>query len=242
MTKHTYPNDPLGQALYDYYFKREKEGRIKTISELGGKDFMPASMFFRTYEEMPELEKIALKKCYGSVLDIGAGAGCHALWLQRNGHPVTAIDTSPGAVDVMKEQGVSDARQISFYEFTDKPYDTVFMMMNGIGFAGDLQGLERFFNHVRTLIHEESVILLDSTDISYLFSERNQTVEIDLSSAYYGVFDFVMEYKNIRSQQFYWLYIDFASLEVFADDFGFEAIKLHEDDRYQYLAKLKRKK
>ncbi|MCF8308126.1 MAG: class I SAM-dependent methyltransferase [Bacteroidales bacterium] len=242
MKKHSYPNDPLGRALYDYYFDREKEGRIKTISELGGIDYMPASMFFRTYGRMPELEKIALKYCRGSVLDVGAGAGCHALWLQHNGHTVTAIDTSPGAVDIMKEQGVSDARQVSFYEFTDKPYDTIFMMMNGIGFTGDLQGLEKFFSHVKTLIHKDSVILLDSTDISYLFSERNQTVEIDLSSPYYGVFDFVMEYKNIRSEKFYWLYIDFISLEVLANDFGFEAVKLYEDDHYQYLAELKQKK
>lgn len=242
MRKHSYSKDPLGLAFYDYYFNFENDAKIKTISELGGNDYIPVSMFFRTYREMSRLEKVALKHCRTSVLDIGAGAGCHALWLQQNHYPVTAIDVSPGAVDIMKKQGLQDVREISFYDLeTEQPYDTIFMMMNGIGFTGDLEGLEQFFKHVKTMMHKESVILLDSTDISYLFSKRNKTVEIDLSSSYYGVFDFMMEYKKVKSDKFYWLYIDFASLEAIAEDYGFSAVKLHEDSNYQYLAELKLK-
>lgn len=241
MRKQAFQNDPLGCAFNDYYFKFKNDATIKTISELGGNDTMPVNMFFRTYREMSQLEKIALKRSKGWVLDVGAGAGSHALWLQQNNYPVTAIDISPGAVKIMKERGIKDAREISFYFLEEKPYDTVFMMMNGIGFTGSPEGLDEFFEHVKTLIHEDSVILLDSTDVSTLFSQRNSSAKIEANEPYYGVFDFVMRYKNVKSRKFYWIYLDFLSLEEFAKQHGFSAVKLYQDKNYQYLAELKLK-
>jgi len=241
MRKQAFQNDPLGYAFNDYYFNFKNDATIRTISELGGNDTMPVSIFFRTYREMSQLEKTALKRCRGRVLDVGAGAGCHALWLQQNNHPVTAIDISPGAVEIMKKQGVKDAREISFYFLEEKPYDTIFMMMNGIGFTGSPEGLDKFFEHVKTLIHEDSVIFLDSTDVSTLFSKRSSSAKIEANEPYYGVFDFIMRYKNVKSRKFYWIYLDFLSLEEFAKQHGFNAVKLYQDKNYQYLAELKLK-
>lgn len=241
MRKLAFPDDPLGYAFSDYYYKFANDATIKTISQLGGNDSMPVRIFFRTYREMSQLEKTALNRCKGSVLDVGAGAGCHALWLQENRHPVTAIDISAGAVDIMKRRGVKDAREVSFYFLEEKPYDTIFMMMNGIGFTGSPEGLHEFFEHVKTLIHNETVILLDSTDVSTLFSQRNSSAQIEANEPYYGVFDFIMRYKNVKSKKFYWMYLDFLSLEEFAKQHGFSAVKLHQDKNYQYLAELKLK-
>lgn len=241
MKQPAFKKDPLGAAFYDYYFNHQYHAKVKTISDHGGMDSMPVSMFFRTYREMGKLEQKALKACKGSVLDIGAGAGCHALWLQENNHPVTAIDVSRGAVSVMKERGIKDAREISFFKLNEKPYDTVFMMMNGIGFTGDPEGLEKFFEHVKTLMQDDSKIILDSTDVSYLYSEHGPNLEIDLTSSYYGVFDFMMEYNGIFSDPFYWMYIDYASLAALAEENGFKVEKIYQDESFRYLARLRMK-
>lgn len=46
------------------------------------------------------LDQAAFEWVRGRVLDVGVGAGRHALALQEKGHDVVGIDVSPGAVEV----------------------------------------------------------------------------------------------------------------------------------------------
>ncbi|MEY4992230.1 MAG: hypothetical protein RI948_1109, partial [Bacteroidota bacterium] len=120
----TTPGDPIGHAIQDYA-KFKKPFDIIVSSDLCDDDIIPIEVIFRKEDEMPELEQRALDQCKGSVLDIGAGAGVHALALQDRGHQVSAIDLSAGAVAYMKENGL-DAKQLDFYALQNKTqYNTI---------------------------------------------------------------------------------------------------------------------
>ncbi len=102
-------NDPIGQAIFDFYHSG-KAGLILVDSNYTEGEEMDPALFFRTLQEMPAIEVAALAQCKGSVLDIGAGAGCHALELQNRGFRVVAVEKSDLACQVMKAQGSQGGR------------------------------------------------------------------------------------------------------------------------------------
>ena len=68
-------------------------------------------------------------------------------------------------VDILKERGVRDARQATWMDLLDEPFDTVLMMMNGLGLSETLAGLRRFFRRARRLVRPDGQVLADSTDV-----------------------------------------------------------------------------
>ena len=107
-------NDPMGAAIRDYQNKG-KASRLRVLSSMFDEDEMPVAHLFRTFSQMPRLEQKALSMAKGRVLDIGAGAGCHALALQEHGLEVKAIDISPLSCEVMKERGVKNAECVNLF-------------------------------------------------------------------------------------------------------------------------------
>jgi SAM-dependent methyltransferase len=131
---------------------------------------MPIKTYFRTAEQMPELEWIALQHCRGRILDIGAGAGSHALALQQLGQDVTALEISPLSAAVIKTRGVHKVLCKDFFALAHtRRYDTLLLLMNGIGIAGNLIGLRAFLRQARALSRPGATLLFDSSDISYLY-------------------------------------------------------------------------
>lgn len=229
--------DPMGAAIYDFH----KTGNADTLivrSSMFEDDEIPVEDLFRSFEGMPSLEQYALELAEGRILDVGAGSGCHSLALQKMGKTAFAIDISPLSVMVMKERGV-DARQINLYDpaFTDK-FDTVLMLMNGTGIIGCLENMPVFFDRMRELLTPGGSLLIDSSDLRYLFEEEDGSLMIDLADDYYGQLDYQMVYKNVEGEPFDWLYVDFDTLAYYAEESGFKAELLAEGDHYDYLARL----
>ena len=229
--------DPMGAAIYDFH----KTGNADTLivrSSMFEDDEIPVEDLFRSFEGMPSLEQYALELAEGRILDVGAGSGCHSLALQKMGKTAFAIDISPLSVMVMKERGV-DARQVNLYDpaFTDK-FDTVLMLMNGTGIIGCLENMPVFFDRMRELLTPEGSLLIDSSDLRYLFEEEDGSLMIDLADDYYGQLDYQMVYKNVEGEPFDWLYVDFDTLAYYAEESGFKAELLAEGDHYDYLARL----
>ena len=229
------PGDPIGSAIMDYAASK-KPADIIVSSDICEDDIIPVEVLFRSLEEMPELEQLALDKCKGKVLDAGAGAGIHALELMDRGHEVKAIDISKGAVTYMKKQGI-DAEQISFLNLKNEKYDTILMLMNGIGIAGKLANLERTLKHAKSLLKPGGKILCDSSDIKYLYEDEDGALWVDLNSEYYGNFRFQMKYKKEKGQWFDWLYVDFDNLFQAAQKVGLKASKIY-DENDNYLAEI----
>jgi len=182
--------DVLGQAMADYYQTlidgTTFTGRlwVHDGSKHGRKARMPVEVYFRNSDDMPELEWIALQQCRGRILDIGAGAGSHALALQQLGQDVTALEISPLAAEVMSGRGVRQIICADFFSLAvdaGSVYDTLLLMMNGIGLSGTLDGLRVFLRKARLLMRPGGQLVFDSTDVAYLYDGRPPT-----TLPYYG--------------------------------------------------------
>lgn len=235
-------HDPMGAAIADFY-KNGVAGRLRVFSSLFDEDEIPVEHLFREEDGMGSLELKALELSKGRILDVGAGAGCHALALQDRGLGVTAIDVSPLSVEVMTKSGVEDARLVNFYDEValSEKFDTILMLMNGSGIIGKVANVLQFFARIDQLLAESGQVLMDSSDLIYLFEDEDGGVDIDLAGDYYGEVDFMMQYKNIKGETFDWLYIDFATLAFHAAENGFEAELVMQGEHYDYLARLTRK-
>lgn len=231
--------DILGKAVLDYQIGHYSED-IKTYSSLEEEDIIPVPYLFRDYKTMPELERKALKRCRGNILDIGCGAGSHSLYLQNKGLNVTALDNSPGAVETCKQRGIDQVVLADVLDLEDQRYDTLLMLMNGIGIVGRLNRIDAFLGHLKTLLKPNGQILLDSSDIIYMFDEdEDGGYWIPDGQEYYGEVSFVMEYKGQKSEPIPWLYIDYNTLQRAANANNLSCELVYEGEHYDYLAKLK---
>ena len=231
--------DPMGTAIADY-FNHHKADKLRVFSSQFEEDEIPVDQLFRPYDKMPELEQIALQMAEGNILDVGAGSGCHALALQEMRKKVCAIDISPLSVEVMRKRGIKNVRQMNLFDphFLET-FDTIIMLMNGSGIIGKLENMAAFFQKMKQLLRPGGCILMDSSDLRYLFEDEDGSFLIDLAGDYYGEIDFRMQYKNIKGDSFDWLYVDFQTLSLYAAGNGFEAELIKEGEHYDYLTRLR---
>ena len=231
-------NDPMGAAIRDYQNKG-KASRLRVLSSMFDEDEMPVAHLFRTFNQMPRLEQKALSMAKGRVLDIGAGAGCHALALQERGLEVKAIDISPLSCEVMKERGVKDAECVNLFNpQLQGKYDTLLLLMNGTGIAGKLNRLSMLLNRLKELLAEGGQILIDSSDLKYIYENEDGSMDIDLNAPYYGEVDYQMQYKNVKGEPFDWLYTDPMLLVSISKQCGLNCEIVEEGENYDFLARL----
>ena len=231
-------NDPMGAAIRDYKNKG-KASRLRVLSSMFDEDEMPVVHLFRTFNQMPRLEQKALSMAKGRVLDIGAGAGCHALALQERGLEVKAIDISPLSCEVMKERGVKDAECVNLFNpQLQGKYDTLLLLMNGTGIAGKLNRLSMLLNRLKELLAEGGQILIDSSDLKYIYENEDGSMDIDLNAPYYGEVDYQMQYKNVKGEPFDWLYTDPMLLASISKQCGLNCEIVEEGENYDFLARL----
>lgn len=233
--------DVFGKALQDYHQGKYTED-ITTYSSLDEKDSIPLPYLFRDYDQMPILEQKALALAKGRVLDIGCCAGVHSLYLQKRGMDVTGLDSSAGAIAVSKERGLKSTINSSIEDFKGDTFDTLLLLMNGIGLAGNLNNLSSFLQHLASLLRPNGQILLDSSDIIYMFDQdEDGGYWIPDSGKYYGEVTFTLEYKKQKSVPFEWLYLDFNTLSNACLNNGLVCELVSSGEHYDYLARLTKK-
>jgi SAM-dependent methyltransferase len=231
--------DPIGRAIADY-FKTQKASKLRVFSPMFEEDEIPLTTLFRNYESMPEIERKALDLTKGRVLDVGAGAGCHSLVLQEKGMDVTAIDISPLSVETLKERGVKKVFEQDFFTLEGQ-YDTILMLMNGIGIVGTLERLPEFFKQLDKILAPGGQVLCDSSDISYVFEDEEGMIDIPNEMTYYGEHSFQIKYKDTIGEPFNWLYIDADTLKEKAGRSGYAVQVVAEGEHFDYLARITRK-
>lgn len=224
--------DVFGSALTDQFLNGEAE-TLWLHNSYDEPEEMPLDIFFRTPEEMPELELLALSLCKGKILDIGAGAGSHALLLQQQLQDVTAMDISPAAVKIMQQRGVKKVLLADVNEYSSERYDTLLMLMNGIGLTASLEGFKSFLNHAGSLLNDNGKLIFDSSDIAYLYEGTDRPL-----SKYYGEVSYQYEYKGHKSDWFDWLYLDQKTLTKTATACGWQCEVIFDDGEDQFLARL----
>lgn len=228
----------MGAAIRDY-FRQGKSAQLKVLSSLFDDDEMPVAHLFRSYDEMPPLEQRALNEARGKVLDVGAGAGCHALALRERGLDVTAVDISPLSCETMKERGIANVECVNiFNQRFQERFDTLLLLMNGTGIAGKLSRLPQLLSRLKQLMNPGAQILIDSSDLRYVYEDENGVLDVDLDGAYYGEVDYQMTYRNIIGKSFDWLYADSVVLAECCRQCGLKCEILAQGNHYDYLARI----
>ena len=222
-----------GQAILDYH-QGDRQFKLFINNTYGEPEEMPVEVYFRSIDDFSEIETKALSLCYGKILDIGAAAGSHVLALQNEGQEAYALELSPGCVEVMKARGISNVIFEDYKKHAGK-YDTLLLLMNGIGIANTLNEIPEFIKICKGLLNQGGQIILDSSDIKYLYEEDP---DMEVPYPYYGDIRYQYEYKGQVGEWFDWVYADQEMLTQIVEDAGLKIEIIVEDEFDQFLARI----
>lgn len=228
--------DLFGNALLDYLNGHYTED-ILTETNISETDSLPIPYLFRNFSEMPQLEQKALNLCKGFILDVGCGSGSHSLYLQKKGFQVKAIDISIGAVKVAKQRGVNNAQVLALLDETHT-FDTILILMNGTGIFQELKQVSKYILHLKTLLKPNGQILIDSSDIKYMYEDNDGGYWMDMNASYYGELDYFLSYKGEKETPIKWLYLDFETLKLACEAADLKCELVLEGNHFDYLARL----
>jgi len=230
--------DLFGKAILDFQTNTTPEDLI-TETSISEADEMSVAYLFRSYNEMPKLEQKALQLAKGKVLDVGCGAGSHSLTLQNERNlDVTAIDISPNAIEACMLRGLKNAKVQDIMTLENEKFDTILLLMNGTGIFGTIKETPRFLQKLKNLLKPGGQILIDSSDIIYMFDDDEDGGKWIPSNGYYGELTFTVSYKNETEDTFPWLYLDYNTLQNAALENGLQCELILEGEHFDYLAKL----
>ncbi len=229
--------DLMGQAIWDFYHQNSPEN-IQTETSISELDELPVSHLFREFEQMNTLEKKALELAKGKVLDVGSGAGSHSLYIQNERNlEVTAMDISPKAIEICQKRGIKNTVCDNLLDFNpDEKFDTILLLMNGTGIFETIDKLDLYLEKLHSLLNPNGQILIDGTDILYMYEEEDGGYSIPVEH-YYGELDYIVHYKGESENPIKWLYLDFENLKESALQNGFK-VELILEDGDSYLAVL----
>lgn len=231
--------DLFGKAIFDFYTNNSPEDII-TETSISEEDEMSVEYLFRTYKDMPKIEQKALQLAKGKILDVGCGAGSHALSLQNERNlDVTAIDISEKAIETCLLRGIKNAKIENILNFEGEKFDTILLLMNGTGIFGKLKNCNQYLTKLKSLLNPGGQILIDSSDIIYMFDEDEDGGKwIPSENDYYGELTFNICYKNEKEEPFDWLYLDYNTLQNAAIANNLNCELILEGEHYDYLARL----
>ena len=232
--------DTYSQALQNYHEGKEPDS-YEIVRDDGYSSIVPISIFFDD-THFSKIELLALDSCRGKVLDVGAGAGRHTLELQRRKIDVTAIDISQNAVTIMKNRGVKNLIHSDILDLTDIKFDTLLMLMNGIGMVGNSANLEMFLIKAKQILNKKGIIVFDSVDVSKTKNPKhvNYRKKNLQDSKLPGQQKLRIKYAGVTGDWFNWLHISFNELSECIQDNGFSAELIQTEKNGQYVAKLQK--
>lgn len=232
--------DLFGKAILDFQTNNSPENII-TETSISEEDEMSVAYLFRTFSEMPQLEQKALELCFGKVLDVGCGAGSHSLYLEKNLNlDVLSIDISANATEACRLRGLKNVKLVSILEMDSKndKFDTILLLMNGTGIFGTLSETDKYLQKLKSLLKPNGQILIDSSDLIYMYDQNEDESYFVPSDNYYGELSFTIKYKGEIEDTFPWLYLDYNTLQNAAKANGLQCEFIQNGQHFDYLAKL----
>jgi len=231
--------DLFGKAILDFQTNNSPEN-LTTETTISEEDEMSISYLFRNFEAMPLIEQTALELAKGKMLDVGCGAGSHSLYLQNQRNlDVTAIDISKNAIEACQLRGLASAKVTNILDLdSNEKFDTILLLMNGTGIFGKLKETAKYLQKLKSLLLPNGQILIDSSDIIYMFDEDEDGAYIIPANGYYGELEFSLSYKGEKEDPFPWLYLDYNTLQNAAFANGLQCELILEGEHYDYLARL----
>ena len=229
--------DLFGKAILDFQTNNSPEDLV-TETNISEADEMSVEYLFRSFNEMPKLEKKALQLSKGKILDVGCGAGSHALYLQGKGFEVSAIDISANAIKACELRGLKNTKVLNVLDLENEKFDTILLLMNGTGIFGTLSETSKYLQKLKSLLNPNGQILIDSSDIIYMFDADEDGSYLVPADGYYGELTFTISYKNETEDSFPWLYLDYNTFQNAVHANGLQCELVLEGKHFDYLAKL----
>jgi SAM-dependent methyltransferase len=229
--------DLFGKAILDYQTNNSPEN-LTTETSISEADEMPVEYLFRSFSEMPLIEQTALELAKGKILDIGCGAGSHSLYLQNKEYDVKAIDISANAIQACILRGLKNAHVQDLLAPENETFDTILLLMNGTGIFRTLDELPNYLQKLKSLLQPGGQILIDSSDLIYMYDENEDGSYSIPAEGYYGELTFTVSYKGQTDEPFPWLYLDYNTLQRAALAYGLQCELIIEGEHYDYLARL----
>jgi len=222
--------DTYSQALQNYNDGKEPFS-YEIVRNDGYSSVVPLSVFFDDFS-FTSIELLALDRCKGKIIDVGAGAGRHTLELQRRNANVTAIDISKSAVTVMKSRGVKKIIHSDIMDLSDVKYDTLLMLMNGIGMVGSPENLDKFLIKAKQLLSKNGIIIFDSVDVLKTDNQKHISYrEKNIQNGKLpGQQKLRINYSGVSGEWFNWLHINFKEVSTVE--------LVSEKENGQYVAEL----
>lgn len=230
--------DLFGKAILDYQTRNNPQN-LMTETSISEEDEMEVAYLFRDFKHMPKIEQKALQMAKGNILDVGCGAGSHSLYLKNvRNKRVQPIDISPAAVEACRLRGLDNAQVADILTYNGGTYDTILLLMNGTGIFGKLENVSEYLGKLKSLLDDGGQILIDSSDLIYMFDEDEDGGKWIPAEGYYGEISFTVSYKGETEEPFDWLYLDYNTLQNAAHANGLNCELVMEGEHYDYLVRL----
>jgi SAM-dependent methyltransferase len=173
--------DAFGE-IYKAHYQGEPSNHFTERDDSYKRESDTTHYYFRAFHEWEPYEQEAIQEARGRVLDVGLGAGRHALYLQERGLEVVGIDTSPLALEVSRLRGVKDCRLMSLHEldFPDNSFDTVLLLGGNLG-LGNTEEIRSYLTRLYKITRPNGIIIGEARDPSatdkpehFAYHERNR--------------------------------------------------------------------
>lgn len=207
--------DLFGRVLYDYWEKGGKSSTLYFIENKKKKYPVEISRYFRSYDDLSNLEKKAISLSRGSILDVGCATGYHVPALMKQGE-VDAIDISEHAIKVAKENCIDNCFAGDIFKYKPrKRYDTITLFENNIGLAGTVSKTKRLIKALTRLLKEDGQIICEIV--------RTRTVDS------WAVL-LTPLWKGKKGKSFKWLHFSVNFLSKMCVKYGLEVEMLEENE------------
>lgn len=232
--------DAFGQALLARLDGRSGVAIIERddgFIEADGSDYLAAM------SEDDELWEWTHSRLGRRVVDVGAGAGRASLVMQDQGLHVTALDVSPGAIEVCRQRGISETFLGTVLDLADTdvaPFDTFLCLGANLGLIGRADSARAFFDALGRLGGPD-VRLLGTMVNPYVtgvaahlsYHEANRTAGRPA-----GTVRIRVRYQLAATPWFELVWASPKELEETAEAHGWSVVAIHETGA-AYAAELK---
>ena len=241
--------DAFGHEMYDgYKYEKHRNDIVEIVEREDG--YIDASggpaRYFSEFKEWPSFDKKAMRYARGRVLDIGCGAGRHALYLQGKGLDVTGMDNSTLAIEVCKLRGLKKTALLSINQISSKlgVFDTVMMMGNNFGLFGSYDGAKRLLGKLSRITSKKGRIIAESLDVyktdhpDHLEYQQWNRERGRMS----GQIRFRIRYRKFVTPWFDYLMVSKEEMESILEDTDWQVMRYIDSDSPMYVAVIDKKK
>jgi SAM-dependent methyltransferase len=238
--------DAFGGLLMDCWQGASQPGQVFELIERddGYLEAGDAARYFAGWDSWGRLDHWACAQARGRVLDIGCGAGRHALHLQSLGVEVVALDVSPLASEVCRRRGVREIVTGTVFDLMTQParlFDSFLMLGNNLGLFGDSENARNLLGALAYLATPDAVIIGEGTDpyrtenlLHLAYHERNRAL-----GRLPGQIRMRARHQNLATDWFDYLFTSIEELESLLHGSGWR-LERYETEGAHFVAALAR--